>query len=126
MDWKKLPGLIASVDINLMPLEDEFFQWCKSENKWMEAGLVGVPTAASYNPELDGVLRDGYDVVFSRNQAQWQENLHKLAADQTFRQTIGCHAREEVYRTHLVTCEENFRQVVARMCSIDEKISKTR
>lgn len=126
MDWRRLPELIASIDINLMPLEDHFFQWCKSENKWMEAGLAGVATAASYNPELAGVLRDGYDVVFSRDQAQWQENLHRLAADQTLRQTIGRHAREAVYQTHLVTCEENFRQVVSRMCGTGEGLAEKR
>ena len=35
-DWKELPEEIASVDINLMPLEATFFNQCKSENKWME------------------------------------------------------------------------------------------
>ena len=46
-DWKKLPELIASVDINLAPLEDNLFNAAKSENKWMEAALVKVPTIAS-------------------------------------------------------------------------------
>ncbi|MFR5869953.1 MAG: hypothetical protein ACLUFF_06785, partial [Acutalibacteraceae bacterium] len=40
VDWKMLPQLIASVDINLAPLEDGIFNEAKSENKWVEAALV--------------------------------------------------------------------------------------
>ena len=47
MECKKLPELIASVDINLAPLEDTLFNAAKSENKWVEASMVGVPTIAS-------------------------------------------------------------------------------
>jgi hypothetical protein len=32
MDRRKLPEVISSVDINLMPLGDTFFNSCKSEN----------------------------------------------------------------------------------------------
>lgn len=117
MRWQELPRLIRTVDINLMPLEDSFFQWCKSENKWMEAGLVGVPTIASCNPELAGVLRDGYDVVFCRTRAEWQEKLRELVESRQLREEIGRHAKEEVYRTHLTTCHANFDQAVDAVSS---------
>ena len=46
-EWEKLPDLIASVDINLAPIAYSVFNEAKSENKWVEAALVKVPTVAS-------------------------------------------------------------------------------
>ena len=51
MDWRQLPAVIAGLDINLMPLEDSIFHCSKSENKWMEAALVKVPSVMSRNRE---------------------------------------------------------------------------
>ena len=47
VSWKKLPEIIASIDINLAPLEDSIFNEAKSENKWIEAALCKIPTVAS-------------------------------------------------------------------------------
>ena len=52
MDWRQLPAVIAGLDINLMPLENSLFHWCKSENKWTEAALVKVPSVMSRNCEM--------------------------------------------------------------------------
>lgn len=110
--WQELPGIIRSVNINLMPLEDNFFQWCKSENKWMEAGLVEIPTIAGYNPELASVLEDGKNVVFCKDIMEWKNQLTQLILDQNLRKKIGWNAKEEVYKTHLVTNDENFNEIV--------------
>lgn len=47
LNWKKLPELIARVDINIAPLKENIFNEAKSENKWLEASLLKVPTVAS-------------------------------------------------------------------------------
>ena len=89
VDWRKLPALIQSVDINLMPLEDSFFHACKSENKWMEAALVKVPTIASYNSELELEIRDGENGFLCRNIQEWYEKLEKLISDASVRSGIA-------------------------------------
>ena len=61
MDWKQLPAVMAGIDINLMPLEDSIFHCSKSENKWMEAALVKVPSVMSRNREMEGVIENGVD-----------------------------------------------------------------
>ena len=47
IDWRELPEIISNVDINIAPIENTIFNTAKSENKWMEAALVKVPTIAS-------------------------------------------------------------------------------
>lgn len=46
-DYVNLQRLMACVDINLVPLQDNVFTNCKSELKYFEAGAVGVPSVAS-------------------------------------------------------------------------------
>lgn len=53
-----------------MPLEDTVFHACKSENKWMEAALVHVPTVASWNQELQRVIENGVDGYLCKS--EWQ------------------------------------------------------
>jgi glycosyltransferase involved in cell wall biosynthesis len=47
IDWRELPEIISNVDINIAPIENTIFNTAKSENKWVEAALVKVPTIAS-------------------------------------------------------------------------------
>ena len=47
VNWEELPQLISEVDINIAPLVESIFNEAKSEIKWIEAGLVKVPTVAS-------------------------------------------------------------------------------
>ena len=95
-DWKKLPELIASVDINLAPLEDNLFNAAKSENKWMEAALVKVPTIASEVGAFKEIIKHGKDGVLCSNSTEWLEMLEKLILDGDYRRIIGQEAYERV------------------------------
>ena len=98
--WQELPKLLAGIDINLMPLQTSVFHECKSENKWLEAALVAVPTVASYNDELSKVIRDGETGLLCRDTAQWQKQLQELIDSAQYRQRIGEAARQEVLAGH--------------------------
>lgn len=100
VSWKKLPELIAEVDINLMPLESTIFHECKSENKWQEAALVGVPTIASYNDELALVINDNKDGFLCRNADEWKEKLESLIADKQLRDSIAAEASAKVMQEY--------------------------
>ncbi|MCR5701459.1 MAG: glycosyltransferase [Lachnospiraceae bacterium] len=95
VEWQKLPMLIRSVDINLMPLVNDRFTICKSENKWMEAALVKVPTIASYNDELSACIKDGVDGLLCKNNQEWFDRLCKLIEDDIFRSGMGDNAYEK-------------------------------
>ena len=92
VEWKKLPELIASVDINLAPLEESIFNAAKSENKWLEAGLVHVPTIASKVGAFEEMIQDGQDGILCANIHEWQEKLQLLIDDKTYREEIGSNA----------------------------------
>ena len=44
VDWRQLPAVMAECDIAIAPLVDTIFNRAKSENKWVEAALVKIPT----------------------------------------------------------------------------------
>lgn len=104
MDWQKLPDCMAKVHVNLMPLEDSFFHRCKSENKWMEAGLVGVPTVGSYNPELMAATKQGENILLCKDEAEWEAALERLYEDRELGRRLGENAFDYIlkYKTTLV------------------------
>lgn len=106
VEWQELPEHIASIDINLMPLEDTFFHACKSENKWMEAALVLVPTIASRNTEMELVTKDGEDIVLCSTTQEWEQALEKLVVSEVTRRQIANKAYERVLQEK-TTLKEN-------------------
>ena len=46
-DRKKLPEIISTMDINIVPLENTCLNEVKNGNKWLEAALVKVPTIST-------------------------------------------------------------------------------
>lgn len=94
-DWKNLPEIIGSVDINLMPLEQSIFHECKSENKWTEAAAVEVCTVGSYNDELSIMIKTGYNGFLCKTKEQWYDTLDRLIKDKALR----CKTAENAYNT---------------------------
>lgn len=99
--WQDLPQLIAKADINLMPLENMKFHECKSENKWMEAALVNVPTIASWNNELATVIKDGVDGFLCKNSEEWTNKLQQLVKNENLRKQIAHDAHERVMKEYM-------------------------
>lgn len=94
VSWEKLPELIASVDINVAPLAYHVFNEAKSEIKWIEAALVGVPTVASKIGAFKESIRDketGLLVVDG-----WYAALESLVVSPELREEIGQNAYEDV------------------------------
>ena len=77
-DWEKLPAKIASVDINIVPLEDTIFNQAKSENKWVEASLVKVPTIASRVGAFEQMIENGVTGILCNNNNEWYDALNEL------------------------------------------------
>ena len=89
VDWKKLPKLISELDINLVPLEESVFNEAKSENKWVEAGLVKTVTVASAVGPFKDFIKNGETGYLCTNENEWEETLEKLIQDKNLRNKIA-------------------------------------
>ncbi len=98
--WQELPELLSQIDINLMPLQKSIFHACKSENKWLEASLVKVPTVASFNEELASVIESGETGILCDTVAEWNQALMQLLQEESFRKEIGEKAYMNVMQYH--------------------------
>lgn len=93
----ELFGVIASLDINLAPLEiGNPFCESKSELKWFEAGIVSVPTIASATQTFREAITDGVDGYVAMTENEWLEKLEHLITDSQARHAMGTQAREAV------------------------------
>lgn len=92
MEWKRLPELIASIDINLAPLETSIFNEAKSENKWIEAALVRVPTVASNVGAFKKMIEHNKTGILCDTEEEWFDELDKLVSDREWRNEIGRNA----------------------------------
>ena len=100
VEWKELPNLIASIDINLAPLVDTMFNACKSENKWVEAALVKVPTVASNVGAFAQMIESGKTGMLCTDESEWYEALSSLVSDSQLRGEIA----EEAYNYCMKHC----------------------
>lgn len=99
VDWDKLPALISEVDINLAPLVDSIFNRAKSEIKWIEAGLVKVPTVASKIGAFSDAIVDGETGLLATDE-EWFDKLEALVLSPELRQKIA----DAAYRAVLENC----------------------
>lgn len=87
-------ALLSEVDVNLAVLVPGEMNDCKSEIKWLEAAVSGVPSVVSASTRYREVVRDGVDAVLARSPAEWRQALFRLVDDPDLRCRMGARARE--------------------------------
>lgn len=98
---KKHFSNIASVDINIAPLEiGNPFCESKSELKWFEAGILDVPTIAAATQTFKEAISDAVDGFVAGNTQKWIEKLEKLITDKNLREVMGKKAREKILQNY--------------------------
>ena len=95
LDWTALPALVAEMDINLAPLVDTVFNRAKSEIKWLEAALVGVPTIASDLGSFSEAIKQEQTGILVADEL-WYEKLKDLVSDKTQSKDLGSQAKSQV------------------------------
>ena len=103
VNWQKLPEIIASIDINLVPLESSVFNEAKSENKWVEAALVKTVTIASNIGAFNKMINDGIDGVLCKNNKEWEQKLDKLISDKQYRENLANNAYNRIIKNNITT-----------------------
>jgi glycosyltransferase involved in cell wall biosynthesis len=99
---------IAEVDINLAPLEMSDFCQSKSELKFFEAGIIGIPTIAVENQTFSETITHEKNGLLSKNVSAWIDNMSRLIDDKDLRITLGEKARQTVLKKYLTSSGDNF------------------
>lgn len=87
--------LFNDFSIGLCPLRESPFSVAKSDLKFLEYSVLGIPTVASkVTPYLN--IEHGKTGYLARNIADWEGYLSELIKDEHLRQKIGESAREYV------------------------------
>ncbi|MFA5776892.1 MAG: glycosyltransferase [Parcubacteria group bacterium] len=101
---------ISQVDINLAPLEiGNPFCESKSQLKFFEAGIVGVPTVASATGTFKEAISDGLDGFVASDTSDWINKLERLILSPELCSRMGAEARKkalEQYSTQTAKNEE--------------------
>jgi glycosyltransferase involved in cell wall biosynthesis len=96
VDFLDMQSLVRTVDLNIVPLQENPFTWSKSELKYFEAALVETPTLASSCPVFSNAIAPG-KTGFLAESTQWLgrfREIEKLGPDHRF--GIGAAARQHV------------------------------
>ena len=103
VDWKHLPFELRKCDIVLAPLVDTLFNRAKSEIKWSEAALVGVPVVASKMGAFIEAVPKGAGLLVENTEDAWYEGLRLLIEDDKLRESIASQSREHILSTARTT-----------------------
>jgi len=99
---------LFKIDINLAPLEmGNPFCEAKSEIKFMEAGILNIPTVAVRNGTFSEAIEDGENGMLAGTKEEWVEKIGKLVEDADLRKEIGENARSKVLRKYTTKSEGN-------------------
>ena len=87
-------------DIGLAPLEDTPFTACKSDIKWLDYSLLGIPGLFSRAPAYCDSVADEVDgLLVDSSTGDWYRTLERMVADQVLRSRIRTQAFETVQST---------------------------
>jgi len=106
--WRKLPNLLAGIDINLAPLEmNNPFCEAKSELKFFEAGIVKVPTIASPNESFRNLIRNYENGFLASNKSEWLRFLKEIIENGELRKKIADKSLKETYEKYTLKSRKN-------------------
>lgn len=74
VSYEELQYEIGEVDVNLVPLQQNLFNNCKSELKYFEAGIVNVVSCCSPTYVYNNIVKDGENGYLCR-EGEWFQKL---------------------------------------------------
>ncbi|CAI3950842.1 glycosyltransferase [Commensalibacter communis] len=88
--------LLAQADIAIAPLEPILFNDAKSNIKYLEASILGIPSICSPRQAFKDIIRDQENGLLANTAEEWKEKILYLAENAKIRQTIGLQAYHDV------------------------------
>jgi glycosyltransferase involved in cell wall biosynthesis len=90
---ERYPDLLAKFDIGIAPVVDSRFNQAKSDLKFLEYSMLGVPTVVSRVEAYGRSVKNGENGFLATNAKDWLKYLSRLVAQPGLRREIGCNAR---------------------------------
>ncbi len=88
---------IKEVNINLIPLElDNSFCEAKSPLKFMEAGILEIPSVAINNQTFSDAIEDGVDSFLASGKEEWINKISQLIESKSLRKKMGRKAKKKI------------------------------
>jgi glycosyltransferase involved in cell wall biosynthesis len=96
--WFKVPHVMSAWDINLAPLEmGNPFCRSKSELKYFEGAVVGLPTVASRIDAFEVAIEDGRNGFLCSSPDEWRSALSALIEQPELRRRMGAAAEADAF-----------------------------
>lgn len=86
-------SMLADADISFAVLKPTWATDSKSEIKWLEAAVFGIPSVVSETAMYAQALDDGVDALIARTPEEWLTAFERLVDDPALRIRIGAAAR---------------------------------
>ncbi|MDJ0554511.1 MAG: tetratricopeptide repeat protein [Microcoleaceae cyanobacterium MO_207.B10] len=120
-DIKVYWGFLRQADINIAVLYPTKNNNAKSELKWFEAAVLGVPSVVSPTQTYLEVVEPGVDVLVASNPEEWYSSLKLLITDEKLRNSIAKSAEEKVWKNYSVSImAKSIKSII--MAGIDKAI----
>ncbi len=100
IQWRELPFILKHLDANLVILEDNLLNQCKSELKLIEAGYFGVPSICSQVGVFTDLVYKGENGLLASSPADWIADIKRLMHEKGLRETIGRNIRKLVLENY--------------------------
>lgn len=85
------------LDMVLIPRQNNYFNRCKSNVKFLEMSVLGIPCVAqTWNDGESPYDKDGEYMVLANTEEQWRKSVNDLVADKEARKMIGSRAKKYV------------------------------
>lgn len=115
-------GMLA-LDVGIAPLKDTLFNRSKSNLKFLEYGVMGVPTIASPVYPYSTSIKDGITGLLppKDRHKEWVKALLKIVDDPTFRKQMGSTAQQHVLDKYDVNKNVGFWESAYELDSIPDR-----
>jgi glycosyltransferase involved in cell wall biosynthesis len=90
------------LDMVIAPLQDNFFNRCKSPVKFLEYSALGLPGVYSRLEPYQQVVESGVNGFLAGKPDEWEASLVRLIGDPLLRQEMGRRAQETVLQNWLI------------------------
>lgn len=104
-DWVNIldyPEKLHSMnfDIAVAPLWDSEFNRAKSNLRYLEYSMLGIPTVASPVYPYKNTIEEGTDGYFASTTGEWVDKISKLCDNTELRTNIGQNAKQKVIKEY--------------------------